>query len=182
MKKLITRQVPEIKLVHKSELDSNDWIALMLKYSVKPDDFVLCMHGTETIFVNKECVFADRIVPIISEIMENRLIDERVDDLFIEVGAIAGEKVERLLIHTWYDWVNKREEADLYETAKDILQQIKETHIEKYAQEREDVIKTVFDIGYGTYDDDADCNYKQGSKNAFMYGYLCAMNDMMQKQ
>lgn len=182
MKKLITRQVPEIKLVCKSELDSDDWIKLISKYSVKPDDFVLCMHGTETIFINKECVFADRIVPIISEIMENRLIDERVDDLFIEVGAIAGSEASNLLGYIWYDWVNKREEADLYETAKDILQQIKETHIEKYAQEREDVIKTVFDIGYGTYDDKADCNYKQGSKNAFMYGYLCAMNDLMQKQ
>ena len=182
MKKLVTKQVPEIRMVHKSELDDKDWIALMSKYSVKPDDFVLCMHGTETIFINKECDFADRIVPIVSDVMKNKLIDEHVDDLFNEVGAIAGKEVERLLIHIWYDWVCKREEADLYETANDILRQVKELHIEKHARKREDVIKTVFDIGYGTYDDNADCNYKQGSKNAFMFGYLCAMNDLMQKQ
>ena len=182
MKKIITKQVPEIRMVHKSELDDRDWIALISKYSVKPDNFVLCMHGTETIFINKECDFADRIVPIVSEIMENKLIDEHVDDLFNEIVEIAGAKTSNLLGYIWYDWVGRREEADLYETAKNILLQVEKMHIEKHVQKREDVIKAVFDIGYGTYDDKADCNYKQGSKNAFMYGYLCAMNDLMQKQ
>ena len=35
-----------------------------------------------------------------------------------------------------------------------------------------EIIKELFDIGFGLYEKGAKCNYQQGAENAFMYGYL----------
>ena len=53
-----------------------------------------------------------------------------------------------------------------------MLKSAKSLRVSWKVKRNKQIIKELFDIGFGIYDKKAVCDYQQGAENAFMYGYL----------
>ena len=63
-------------------------------------------------------------------------------------------------------------EKALDDSALAELKKSKSLRIHWTLKRNKEIIKELFDIGFGLYEKGAKCNYQQGAENAFMYGYL----------
>lgn len=182
MASLVTRKIPEVVLVGNSELGSMELFRLNRIYNTDRSEFVVCDHTRETIYVNKDLEYANDIVPIINKLMEQKHLDSMTCEIFNRFSNIAGKKAHDALLYIWQDWRKERNKADANEQAKKILDMVKKRRIRSRIKRKEDVIKAVFDIGFGTYREYDKCNFQKGIENAFVYGYLCALEANEKKQ
>lgn len=174
MKQVVSRKIPLVKLIGVDELKDWELSYMSFRYQTKIEDFIICDSGLDTILVNKSLSYAEDIVPIIKKIMEQRYLNIRTEKLMDRFEKIAGENAGRVLYSIWYEWREKLKESELKRAGEDILCRAKENHISRYLRSRKNIIKTVFNIGFGLYSN-GEPNYAKGAENAFMYGYLCCM-------
>lgn len=62
-----------------------------------------------------------------------------------------------------------------------LLKEAKSLRISWKVKRNKEIIKELFDIGFGIYGEKAICNYQGGAENAFMYGYLLGVQDSENK-
>lgn len=178
MKQVVSRKIPLIKLIGADELDAyQKQVYLFARYQTDIDDFVICDSWPETILVNKTLSYAEDIVPIINKVMNQKYLNDRTGSLMDQFAELAGAKAGCTLASIWREWREKRNEAELKKSGEDILRRARRNHIAKYLRGRKDIIHTVFDIGFGLYSDDLKCDHDKGAENAFIYGYLCCMEN-----
>lgn len=178
MASVVTRKIPEIVLVDKSELRTRELFTLNVIYKIEIDEFVICPHQMETIYLNKAFKGVNDLISIINKFMEQKYINSETDKLYERFKTIAGENAAVILNSIWLDWRKARTETDTKEEAEEVLKKVKQKRIKKYMRPRKNIIKKVFDIGFGLYDKKAPADFRRGAENAFVYGYLCALEDM----
>ena len=77
-----------------------------------------------------------------------------------------------ILIGIFHDWRHEKMKKALHDSALAELKKSKSLRIHWTVKRNKEIIKELFDIGFGLYEKGAKCNYQQGAENAFMYGYL----------
>lgn len=176
---LITRRIPEIIKISADKLDSSDLFYLNVKYKTDRSEFTVCDSRREKILVNKSLDFVDDIIPLINQIMGREYLDDGVTEgLFDTFSDIAGEKAGNILYFIWLEWQKERRKVELKEQADKILAKIKNMRLRKYLRSRKETAREIFSIGFGTYDNKAHADFQNGTENAFLYGYLCCLEDI----
>ena len=104
-------------------------------------------------------------------------MSRHTEQLFNEVATITDEQTAAELRHGWLDWLKKVRRLEQHEAAKGILKEIRSKRLYYRARKEQEIIKELFYIGFGLYDNKATCNSQQGAQYAFMYGYLSGMKD-----
>lgn len=182
MASVVTRKIPEIVLVDKSELGAMELFTLNALHKTEVSEFVICPHQRETIYLNRAFERVNDLIPIINGFMEQEWCNSKGDKLYKKFKDIAGEKAAGILNDIWLDWRKERMKADAKEKAIEVLSRARKRHIRQKARKKGDVIKAVFDVGYGVYDKKRLADFQNGAEYAFMYGYLCALEDTEKEQ
>lgn len=177
MASVVTRKIPEIVLVDKEQLGVKELFTLNMLHKTDVSEFVICPHQRETIYLNKSFERAEDLIPIINGFMEQERCNSKGDKLYKQFKDIAGERAASILNAIWQDWRKERIKADAKEKADEVLRRVRKRHIRQSMKKRKDVIKAVFDVGYGLYDKKRLADFQNGAECAFMYGYLCALDD-----
>ena len=177
MASVVTRKIPEIVLVDKRELGAMELFTLNALHKTDANEFVICPHQRETIYLNKSFERAENLIPIINTFMEQEWCNSKGDKLYKQFKDIAGEKAAGILNDIWLDWRKERMKADAKEEAEKVLSRARKRHIRQSMKKRKDTIQAVFDVGYGLYDKKRLADFQNGAEYAFMYGYLCALED-----
>lgn len=177
MQRVVTRKIPRIVPIRAEDLKKDDLYHLKYMCGTETEAFAVCDSRPETILVNRSLAYAEDMIPVIKKLMGQKYLNARTERLMDQFEKAAGEKAARALFSIWTRWRREQTEADLKKTGDEILRRAKEKHIPKYLRGRENIIHTVFNIGFGLYSDDAKCDHETGAENAFLYGYLCCMEN-----
>lgn len=151
------------------ELSVSDIFKLERILDVKPNDFVLVKHKKDCIILNKDLKNLNEIEETIKKIMASKYLPEKLFDKF---QSLTDEKSTNILVCYYSDWRGLLRERELHEQALKMLKSAKGLRISWKVKRNKELIKELFDIGFGIYDDKAICDYQQGAENAFMFGYL----------
>lgn len=184
---LVTREVPEIIPISADDLSSSNLFWLNYSEGTDKSEFVICRSKKDRILVNKSLPCLDDIVSLIDQIMRQEYMDEDgiTENLFNSFANVAGKKAEGTLIYIWRKWRKERRKVEDNERAKEVLAKIEKGNLKRYLEEmgdREGVLEEISSIGFGTYDEKAHCDFEKGEKNAFLYGYLCCLEDIKKRQ
>ena len=174
MKKIITSDIPHIIALLPQELGSKERFILEHIYKTSTENFVIVDSMKEWIIVNKELEHVDEIIDLIKKIMQSKYLPEKLFDKFL---SLTDEKSEDILSRIYSDWRKARNERDLHNQAVSLLKQAKSLRISWKVKRNKEIIKELYEIGFGLYDDKATCNSQKGAENAFMYGYLLVIQD-----
>lgn len=169
MKTIITRDVPFIYAISADELSISDIFELERLLDVEPNNFVLVKHRKDCIILNKDLKNLNEIEETIKKIMSSKYLPEKLFDKF---QSLTDEKSTNVLVRYYSDWRKQIREREVHEQALKMLKSAKGLRISWKIKRNKELIKELFDMGFGIYDDKATCNYQQGAENAFMYGYL----------
>ena len=169
MEKLITRKTPYICTVPIDALDLFDRFYLEKVNKVSVDNFVIMQHGKECIYLNKDLDNLEEIKDIINSIMQSKYFPTKLFDRF---QALTDENSDRILIDIYINWCDGRRKKKLHDSALAELKKAKSLRIHWTVKRNKEIIKELFEIGYGIYDEKAKCDSQKGAENAFMYGYL----------
>lgn len=169
MKKIITRNIPLIYAVSVDELSSSDIFSLEKVHNVALNNFVLVKHGNDCIILNKDLENLTEIESIIKKIMEAKYLPEKLFDKF---QSLTNKQSLDILLKYYSEWKNAIKEREIHEQAVKMLKSAKSLRIHWKVKRNKELIKELFDIGFGIYSKDDVCDYQQGAENAFMYGYL----------
>lgn len=138
-------------------------------YNTQKDEFVLMRRSVECIVFNKELENLAEIKELTDKIMQSKYVP---CGLFSKFAKCAGEKASRTLLHFYSDWRDEQNKRALNTEAMQALKRAKNYRISWTVKRNRAIIKELFDIGFGIYEEEAICDYQQGAENAFMYGYL----------
>ncbi|MCM1225703.1 MAG: hypothetical protein NC548_65795 [Lachnospiraceae bacterium] len=167
---IIRRDIPYVYAISIDELDESDIYRLWKMHCVKREDFVLVKHSKECIVINKALgEKLKEVEDIINKVMQSEYLPEKLLNRFSELTD--GES-SYILMSYFLDWRDELKKRDLYRQAMSILKTAKSLRISWKVKRNRQIIKELFDIGYGLYEKEAICDYQQGAENAFMYGYL----------
>lgn len=167
---VVSRDIPYMYAVSADELDASDIFCLERVHHVEPKDFVLLRHSRECIILNKS--LGDKlkeIEEIIKKVMQSKYLPEKLIDKFAELTDFESSYILQKYYCDWRDELRKRE---LNRQAMSMLKSAKSLRTSWKVKRNREIIKELFDIGYGLYKKEAVCDYQQGAENAFMYGYL----------
>ncbi len=166
----VNRDIPYMYAVSADELGSDDIFYLEHLHHVEPKDFVLVKHSRECIILNK--ALGDKLKEaesIITKVMRSKYLPEKLIDKLAELTDFESSCILQKYYCDWRDELRKRE---LNRQAMSMLKSAKSLRISWKVKRNKEIIKELFDIGYGIYKKEAVCDYQQGAENAFMYGYL----------
>lgn len=166
---IVTRDVPYTYAVSADELKYEDIFRLEKIHNVNPKNFVLVKHTRECIALNKGLKNLKEIEEIIEKVMRSKYLPEKLLDRF---EMLTDEKSAEILLKYYSDWREELQKRELNRQALSMLKYAKSLRISWKVKRNKQIIKELFDIGYGIYDKKAVCDYQQGAENAFMYGYL----------
>ena len=176
MKTIVSMEIPRIELVNDSCLDIMEEYLLYSKYRIAKSEFVLCPHGKETIFLNQTLSHIDDIVTTVNEIMKQNYLNSKTEKLFDRFSEFAGERSTRLLLDMWLKWRDECKKAKLKKRADHILEIAETTDVRRHIRKNRELIRMLFDIGFGLYREGTETDWQQGAENAFLCGYICALN------
>lgn len=169
MVELITRDIPFICTVSAKDLNAADRFMLEKVHKVSVENFVLLDHRKDCIFVNKDLDNLSEIKKLIIKIMRSKYLPEKLLDRFQE---LTNEDADRILIGIFHDWRHEKMKKALHDSALAELKKSKSLRIHWTVKRNKEIIKELFDIGFGLYEKGTKRDYQQGAENAFMYGYL----------
>lgn len=169
MRTLITRKTPYICAVSPADLGSGDRFILEKGHKVSADNFVLVDHRKDCIFLNENLDNLAQVKDLINRIMQSKYLPEKLFDKF---KSLTNNDADTVLLHIYSDWRDEIRKKALHDLAMDKLKKSKSLRIHWTVKRNKEIIRELFDIGYGLYDKDAKCDYQQGAEYAFMYGYL----------
>lgn len=138
-------------------------------HKVPVDNFVLLDHRKDCIFVNKDLDNLSEIKELIIKIMRSKYLPEKLLDKFQELTNVDADQI---LTGIYLDWRKEKRRKSLHDSALAELKKSKSLRIHWTVKRNKEIIKELFDIGFGLYEKGAKCDYQQGAENAFMYGYL----------
>lgn len=165
----VNRDIPHVYTISADELRYEDIFRLEKIHNVNPKNFVLIMRSREFIALNKELNNIGEIKEIIEKVMKSKYLPEKLLDRFAELTDTESSYILQTYFLKWREELQKRE---LNRQALSMLKSAKSLRISWKVKRNKQIIKELFDIGYGIYDKKAVCDYQQGAENAFMYGYL----------
>lgn len=172
MKRFVTREIPDIRFLSAKDLTSRDKMILIYSYHHDINEpFTIGIRGKETILLNEELKDAEETVRLINEIMATKYLD-KAEHLFDEFKRLNGDNAATILLYIWNDWRKEKRAAELNQRAQDILDEIKSRRLRQKIRKEKAIIDELFSIGFGTYDDKAECDWDKGKENTFLYGYL----------
>ena len=165
----VTRDIPYTYAVSADELKSNDIFYLERIHHVNPKDFVLVKHTRECIILNKNLKRLKEIEEIIEKVMMSKYLPEKLLDKFAELT----DRTSSYILQKYYlDWREELRKRELNRQALSMLKSAKSLRISWKVKRNKQIIKELFDIGFGLYEKESICDWQQGAENAFMYGYL----------
>ncbi len=109
------------------------------------------------------------IKEIIEKVMWSKYLPEKLLDRFAELTDSESSDILQTYFLEWRKELQKRE---LNRQALSMLKSAKSLRISWKVKRNKQIIKELFDIGFGVCEKKAVCNWQQGAENAFMYGYL----------
>jgi len=166
----VTRDIPCVYAVSADELYPEDIFRLENIHHVNREDFVIVKRSRECIILNES--LGDNlkeIEDIINKVMMSKYIPEKLISRFRNLTDSTSSCILQLYYLDWREQLRKRE---LYRQAISMLKSAKSLRISWKVKRNAKMIREVFNIGYGMYDEKAICDYQKGAENAFMYGYL----------
>lgn len=169
MKTIITRNIPHVITLPSKALGSSERFLLERVYKVSIENFVLVDSMKEWIIVNKDLEHADEIIELVKKIMQSKYLPEKLFDEFL---ALTDKASDEILLKIYHDWRSACTERELYYQALSLLKEAKSLRIHWIVKRNKEIIKELFEIGFGIYDKGAACDSQKGAENAFMYGYL----------
>lgn len=166
---IVNRDVPYTYAVSVDELKSEDIFRLERIHHVNPKEFVLVRHTRECIVLNKNLKNLKEIEETIEKVMQSKYLPEKMLDRF---KMLTDEKSSNILLGYYSDWREEIQKRELNRQALSMLKSAKSLRISWKVKRNRQIIKELFDIGFGVYDKKSSCDWQQGAENAFMYGYL----------
>lgn len=173
MVKLITKKQPEIILKKEELLESRHWMIIHNIYKMK--HYTVMYDYREHIFVNPEIKDYERVIEILQKIFTCKYLNRTLEKLFDELKTLTDKETDSAVLTMWSDWRDEVRKLELNEQAKAALKAARSNRLYHKSRKEKDIIKELFDIGFGLYEPKAECNWQQGAENAFMYGYLMGM-------
>ena len=165
----VNRDIPHVYTISTDELRYEDIFRLEKIHNVNPKNFVLIMRSREFIALNKDLDNLKEIKEIIEKVMRSKYLPEKLLDRFAE---LTDTESSYILQKYFLDWKEKIRKRELNRQALSMLKFAKSLRISWKVKRNKQIIKELFDIGFGIYEKKAVCDYQQGAENAFMYGYL----------
>lgn len=161
-------------LWEEERLNKRDWMLINEVYHM--NTYTIFYNYKEHVFVNPVINGSKELVDIIKKIFGYRCLYKQTEKLFDKVETMTDEQTVNVLHYIWLEWLKKVRKLELNEAAQKILKDVRSNRIYYKARKESEIIKELFYIGFGIYDDNSPCNSQQGAENAFMYGYLMGMN------
>lgn len=166
---IVKRDIPYMYAVSADDLGAEDIFRLERVHHVEVKKFVLVKHARECIVLNKDLKNLKEIEEIIKKVMRSKYLPEKLLDRFAELTNIESSYILQKYFLDWKEEIRKRE---LNRQALSMLKSAKSLRVSWKVKRNKQIIKELFDIGFGIYEKKAVCDYQQGAENAFMYGYL----------
>lgn len=104
------------------------------------------------------------------------------EKLLDEVKRITDEKTVDILVEIWFEWRKKVNRLEINERANMALKRVRSQRLYYRARKEKEVIRELFDIGFGVYDKKSYSNWQQGAENVFMYGYMLGAEAILSKE
>lgn len=166
-----------IDLVKTNDLLSTDVFILKYLYKTDRSEFVISKRGKDTIIINSEHENAEELKELVMAIMNCRYLNKQTEKLMDRFAELAGKKAGDAVLYIWTDWRDEMRKKELKEQAEEIIRYAKKKRILGKAKKQNELIRTLFSLGYGTYDVGAKCDFDQGAQFCFLYGYMMGLQD-----
>ncbi len=125
--------------------------------------------------MNPEVDDCEKVVEALQKIFACRLLDETVEKLLDELKVLTGQETSKAVLMMWLEWRNAVKKLELNEQACVVLKTARSKRLYCKSRKQREIIKELFDIGFGLYEPGTKCDFQRGAENAFMYGYLMGM-------
>lgn len=165
----VNRDIPHIYTISADELRYEDIFRLEKIHNVNPKNFVLIRRSREFIGLNKDLKNLEEIKEVIEKVMQSKYLPEKLLDRF---EMLTDEKSAEILLKYYSDWRDELRKKELNRQALSMLKSAKSLRVSWKVKRNKQIIKELFDIGFGIYEKKAVRDYQQGAENTFMYGYL----------
>ena len=109
--------------------------------------------------------------------MASKYIPEKLFDIFL---SLTDKQSHDILLKYWMNWREEINKRELYNKALEMLKASKSLRVHWKVKRNKELIKELFDIGFGIYEEEANADYQKGAENAFMYGYLLGVQSTSQ--
>lgn len=156
------------------DLDVDDWGYLLHIYKTR--EYHVFMRRW-VVYMNPDMDESGRLMELSKKILNERYLNSRTEKWLDEFEETAGEEAGNAIFHVWMDWRAEVMKFELNEKARLALKQARSKRLYWKVKKNKEIIRELFDIGFGVYDEKASCDYQQGAENTFMYGYLLGMED-----
>lgn len=176
MAKTILSDIYPIVRISKDDLNPMDLFQLENVYHSSREDFVI-LFRCHTILLNKDFQEIDCLESLISQILNAPHFHSKTECCMDEFEALAGPNATEIMLSIMSDYRKERREAELYDTATKILHAARKTNAFQVYSQNVSLIETLFNIGYGIYDDER-CDWKGGQRACFLYGYMLGQKSL----
>lgn len=174
---IVTGDIPTVFTLAPSELGARDIFRLERIHHISLDNFVLVCRGHESIILNRNLPNRKEIKDTINKIMASKYIPEKLFDIFL---SLTDKQSHDILLKYWMDWREKIKKRELHNKALEMLKASKSLRVHWRVKRNKELIKELFEIGFGLYEEEAKCDSQKGAENAFMYGYLLGVQSTSQ--
>lgn len=173
MEYLIKSKQLNIVFRKEEDLKMEDWSYMLHIYKTR--NYYVFMRQ-EVVYINPDMEDAGRLMELAKKILNERYLD-RADRWFDEFEETAGHEAMDALFKVWMEWRGEVLKFELHERATLALKQARAKRLYWKVRKNKEIIRELFDIGFGVYSEKAKCDYQQGAENAFMYGYLLGLEN-----
>lgn len=170
---MIKRKQPIVMLWEEKLLSAKDWFRINRVYHMSK--YTILYNNREHISINPSIVESKRLVEIVKELFCKKHMSGSAEKLLDEVKRITDEKTVDILVEIWFEWKKKVNRLEINERANIALKRVRSHRLYYRARKEKEVIRELFDIGFGVYDEKGYSNWQQGAENVFMYGYMLGM-------
>lgn len=169
----IKRKQPSVMLWKEDLLSAKDWFRIKRIYHMPK--YTILYDNKECVCINPSIVGSKRLVEIVKELFCKKYMSGSAEKLLDETKRITDEKTVDILVEIWFEWKKKVKELEINECANIALKRVRSHRLYYRARKEKEVIRELFDIGFGVYDEKGHSNWQQGAENVFMYGYMLGM-------
>lgn len=173
--KLLQNKEPVIEFMEENLLTSMDWFKLINSHKIKR--YSVLYRGEEKIYINPEIENSKEISEIILALLKQKRLNQKTCRLLYKAGELTDKETQDYLLMIWKDWRDKVAKLELNNQAESILKQMRSKRLYCKAKKNREIIKELFNIGFGLYSKEVKTDYQKGAENTFMYGYLLGIEE-----
>ncbi len=173
--KLLLSKEPIVEFMEEELLNFADWLELL--GTQKNNKYTILYRDEEKIYINPKAENSQEVFEIIPVLLKQKYLNKRTEKIFDKVEKLVDKKTYNYIFKIWHKWREKVIQMELHSQAENIIKQIKSKRLSSKARKNSEIIRELFDIGFGLYEEKRKIDYQKGAENAFLYGYMLGMEE-----